>query len=239
MAGKQQDESTEEAVFVPFQWLWQFCGSMFVMWLVSVAIHIGWVRWHELDPASHMESLIAYYVDQTGGSPLVEKMADQAYWLVFEATRAQRSLLLAPTVQPGGRGANENTNRDLHVSGAIKRSFWGAFRPDLQVAGYATVLFGLKLGMLLVATLLFGLLLVAAGVDGFVQRDIRRACGGHESASMYHRAKKFSLRLLQPFAAVVFFCSPWAFDPGWLFVPTAIISAVLLRVQVTYYKKYW
>ena len=41
------------------------------------------------------------------------------------------------------------------------------------------------------------LLLYAVGAaDGFTQRAIRRACGGRESASLYHRAKYLQLAVL-------------------------------------------
>ena len=233
MAGKERLEDVEEAALVPFHWVWHLSWSILTVWFVSCAIHIGYVRWHHLEPAAHMESLIGYYVDQTGGSELAIKVADKAYWLVFEATSGQRALLLAP---PAGGGIR--VEEGGMAAQAVKRGIWGAFRQDLIVAGYATVLLGLKLGMFLVSAVLFGLLLLAAVVDGLVQREIRRACGGNESASIYHRAKKYGMRLLPPFAAMLFFCSPVAFDPGWLFVPTAIVSAVLMLVQVTYYKKY-
>lgn len=221
MAGKQEDT---EAVFEPFTWAWHFFWSMFLMWLLSVIIHIAWVRWHDLEPTAHMEALIAYYVDKTGGAPLAESVVDKTYWVV-------ETMVKLPPAQNPQEG-------DMRAAGAIRRGIWAGFRPDLQVIGYGTVLFTLKFGLFLVSALLFGLLLLAAGVDGLVERAIRRACGGHESSAIYHRAKKYGLRLLPPFSAMIFFCSPVAFDPAWLFVPVAVISAVLLRFQATYYKKY-
>ncbi len=210
---------------------WRLVMAMLVLWFVSVAIQIGWVRWHHLNPAQHMESLIGYYVDQSKGeNAYVELIADKAYWLVFEATSAQ-SLMTAPTTAPKGAVAP-------NVGLATRRGFWAAFRPDLLVAGYATVLFGVKLGLVSIAGCLFFLLMVAAGVDGMVQRFVRRACGGYESSALYHRAKLYGWRLLPPLAAGLFFCIPLSFDPAWIFLPTAICSALMLRVQVTFYKKY-
>ncbi len=231
MATNPKERTAADAVFAPFRVAWQLCMSIIVIWLVSVAIHIGWVRWYQLEPAAHMEALIGYYVDQSQGqNTYVETIADRAYWLVFEATAAQRLLakpIAAATGQP-----------EPNIGLATRRSVWAAFRPDLVVAGYATVLFGVKLGLISIATALFAILMFAAGVDGIAQRAIRRACGGHESASLYHRAKLFGWRLLPPFAAGLFFCTPVSFDPAWIFMPTAILSALLVRLQTTYYKKH-
>lgn len=221
MAGKQEET---EAVFVPFTWVWHFFWSMFFMWFISCLIHIGWVRSHGLEPTQHMEELIAYYVDKTGGAPLAETVVNKTYWVV-------EAIIKLPPAQSAQEG-------DIQAAGAIRRGIWAGYRPDLQVIGYGTVLFALKVGLFLVSALLFGLLLIAAGIDGLVERAIRRACGGHESSAIYHRAKKYGLRLLPPFAAMIFFCSPVPFDPAWIFVPVAVSSAVLLRYQATYYKKY-
>jgi len=203
--------------------------SLVLLWGVSVAIHIAYVRWDGLDPVEHMEQLIGYYVDQADRSPLPEQIALKLHWAVFEATPAQRLLSAEP---PAARA------HDSRVSAGLRRSIWSTFRPDLVVAGYATILFGVKAALIAMAAVVFMLLLLTGAADGLAQRYIRTQCFGHESAALYHRAKLYGLRLLPAFAASVFFCSPIAFNPAWLFVPAAFASALLLRLQATYYKKY-
>lgn len=229
MATEPRETSVARVTFAPFRLVWRLLMSLMLLWITSTAIHIGYVRWYELNPAEHMEELIGYYVDQAGGKELPEKITNYVHWFVFEVSHAQR-LLAAPTAIPPGK--------ESRVSSGLRRSIWSTFRLDLVVAAYSTVLFGLKVGMVAMATTLFALVVAVGGIDGLVQRYIRTACAGHESAALYHRAKLYGVRLLPAFSASIFFCSPITFDPAWLFVPVAILSAALMRLQATYYKKY-
>jgi integrating conjugative element membrane protein (TIGR03747 family) len=225
VASSPKDVTVASATFAPFRLSWRICMSLLILWFVSVATHMTYVRWHQLDAAPHMEGIIGYYVDAAGNNPLLEKVATKTYWLVFEATQAQSMLS-----KPAGEG---NT-----LGKAVRRAVWAGFEGDLAVAGYATVLFGIKLAIMALAAPLFVILMAVAVIDGGVQRFIRKACGGMESAAIYHRAKLYGVLMLPPFAATLFLCVPVAFDPAWIYVPTAVLSAILLRFQMTYYKKY-
>lgn len=120
----------------------------------------------------------------------------------------------------------------------VKTSIWLSFKPEIEVLLYNSILFAAKLGVVVGLAPIYVLWMVVFGVDGLVQRYVRRACGGHESASIYHRAKLYGTKLLPPLAALIFLCSPVAVPALWVFVPSALISALLIRVQATYYKKY-
>lgn len=228
MPSKPSDNTVASATFAPFKLSFRLILSLSLLWFTSVIAHVSWVNFYKLPVDSHMEEMIGYYVDKSTSKGLIEQLATSSYWLVFEATAIQRTIMAAPTAP-----------RDsLALAPGIRRGMWAAFKPELRTTAYATVLFGVKLGILLLALPLLAVLLLCFGVDGMVQRHIRRACGGHESAALYHRAKLYGMKLMPPFAAVVFLCSPVAYDPAWLLIPLTLFSALLLRVQATYYKKY-
>ena len=229
MASSPQENTVALATFAPFLWAGRMAFSLSLVWMLSLACHIGWIHWFKLPPEQHMEQIIGYHVDKAPAGGFVEKVASGTYWLVFEATHAQKYLTKAPAAGSAEAPA---------MGPALRRGMWAAFKPEILVAAYATVLFGVKLGVLILALPLLAVLMACFGVDGLVQRHIRRACGGHESASLYHRAKLYGFKLLPPFTGVIFLCSPVAFDPAWLLIPTTLVSAFLLRIQATYYKKY-
>ncbi|MGB5103857.1 MAG: DUF4400 domain-containing protein [Steroidobacteraceae bacterium] len=56
-----------------------------------------------------------------------------------------------------------------------------------------TQLLGVRAAILARFAPLLLLLYAVGAADGFTQRAIRRACGGRESASLYHRAKYLQL----------------------------------------------
>lgn len=211
--------------------------ALMLLWFVSCAIHIAYVRYNALDGEAHMGQLLDYYIDQAGPrAQWVRGIADTGYYWVFEATEAQRRFFTAPAplAAPVGGSAGARTNLAM----ATKRGLWAVFKPDLVVVAMATLLFGVKAGLAALAAILIAVLMLAAGVDGLVQRSIRRDSGGNESASLYHRAKHYGFRLIAPGMAVVHFCAPVALDPALVLVPGTFLAMGLLRLQLSYYKKY-
>lgn len=84
-----------------------------------------------------------------------------------------------------------------------------------------------------------GFLLVGlvAFIDGLVERDIRRACGGIESAAVYHRAK----RIVVPILFLSFggyLTAPISIHPTLVFLPVMVIFAVALFLTAKSYKKF-
>ncbi len=84
---------------------------------------------------------------------------------------------------------------------------------------------------------LLGLVYLVATADGLTQRAIRRAAGGRESASLYHRAKHLQLALLAT-ALLIYLFLPASVDVRWIGLPLAATLAILTRLQWAYYKKH-
>lgn len=212
--------------------------ALMLLWFVSCAIHIAYVRYNALDGEAHMGELLDYYIGQAGPrAQWVRGIADTGYYWVFEATEAQRRFFTAPAPLAAPVGGNVGAQTNLAM--ATKRGLWAVFKPDLVVVAMATLLFGVKVGLAALATLLIAVLMLAAGVDGLVQRSIRRDSGGNESASIYHRAKHYGFRLVVPGLAVLHFCVPVALDPAAVLMPGAVAMAIALRIQLSFYKKYF
>lgn len=229
MATEPRQASVAQVTFAPFRYSLRLGISILLLWFVTICTQIGYAHLTNTDGVLNVERQIGYYVDKADTTGVASKMATATYAWVFEKMKIH--IMLAPKAQPAQQP-------DTSVTPYLKRSIWAAFRPELLTAAYATVLYAAKLGISLTALPLLLIWVLAFGADGLVQRSIRRSSGGHESAAVYHRAKLYGVRLLPPFAAVIFMCSPWAIPPAFVFVPAALVSAVLLRLQATYYKKY-
>jgi len=81
------------------------------------------------------------------------------------------------------------------------------------------------------------LLLYAVGAaDGFTQQGIRRACGGRESAGLYHRAKYLKVVLGLGGVCLLLWPGPVRWE---LYAPLgAVLLGGLASVQWAYYKKH-
>lgn len=83
----------------------------------------------------------------------------------------------------------------------------------------------------------FVLVGLVAFVDGLVERDIRKACGGIESAMLYHRSK----RLLIPILFLSFggyLTAPISIHPTLVFLPVMALFALALFVTAKTFKKF-
>ena len=224
---KSSPENTiERATFAPFFTIWNLAVSTTLILALSLCVQLAWVHYQNLDPDTYFPALVGYYVENSPRRDLAESVALNAYQFVF-----LRSSQKLQDLTPDGASNSK-------VGKLLERGFQSTAQIELHIVGWSMILFATRL-VLVGFTLPFFLLLMVVGfVDGVVQRYHRKSCGGHESAAMYHRAKRWGFRLLPPFAGVIYLCSPVAFEPAWLFVPVGIISALLLRLQATYYKKY-
>jgi len=84
----------------------------------------------------------------------------------------------------------------LSIPDTVVRDTYIANFQAIQVAMVGTQMFGIRLATLLMFTPFLGLVYLVALTDGLVQRAVRRASGGRESASLYHRAKHLQLIVL-------------------------------------------
>jgi len=125
----------------------------------------------------------------------------------------------------------------LSIPDTIARGTYLENYEAIQVAMIGTQLFGVRLATLVMALPLLVMVYGVALFDGLTQRAMRRASGGRESASLYHRAKHLQLGLLAMLGAVSLLI-PVSMDPRWLWAPVALVLAVLSRMQWTYYKKH-
>ena len=125
----------------------------------------------------------------------------------------------------------------LSIPDTIVRNSYLANREAIEVAMIGTQLLGVRLATLgMMAPIIVLIYLVAAG-DGLTQRAIRRACGGRESASLYHRAKHLQVMLLA-MGGVLTLILPVSIDPRWIWMPGTLLVGLLARLQWACYKKH-
>lgn len=125
----------------------------------------------------------------------------------------------------------------LSIPDTIVRNTYMANREAIEVAMIGTQLLGVRLATLAMLAPIIALIYVVAGVDGLTQRAIRRASGGRESASLYHRAKHLQVALMATGLLICLFW-PASVDVRWIGLPLAATLAILTRLQWAYYKKH-
>ena len=125
----------------------------------------------------------------------------------------------------------------LSIPDTIVRNSYLANIEAIEVAMIGTQLLGVRLAALGMMVPLLVLVYLVAAADGLTQRAIRRACGGRESASLYHRAKHLQVMLLV-MGGVLVLIHPVSIDPRLAGVPVALLTGLLARLQWACYKKH-
>lgn len=174
------------------------------------------------DQVAWADGLIEYYLARSSDPKLAETFGQYAYNFVLVETGLSRR----------AQSTSTPTIFDDTKARLRRLQFWEVFERSVY-------LFGVRLGQTIQVVPVLLLLLLVYGHDGWIQRSIRRTSAGKESASVYHRAKKYSSSLIIPFIAAIYLCSPVKYEPMWLFLPFILVSALMVRMQMTYYKKYF
>lgn len=125
----------------------------------------------------------------------------------------------------------------LSIPDTIVRNAYLVKIEPIEVAMIGTQLLGVRLATLALFTPILVLIYIVAGADGLTQRAIRRASGGRESASLYHRAKHLQI-VLVVMAGAISLIQPVSIDPRSIWVPCAVLMGIFARLQLAFYKKH-
>jgi len=206
-----------------------FVGIIFAAWIVDwTFVFKVWP-----DGIDRLKSILAADLTRAldlaawqGGVPsAVTGTANFLYTLVFRATGIH------------DMGVRFAEGAALSIPDTIVRNTYIANRDAIEVAMIGTQLLGVRLATLALSVPFLVLMYLVGAADGLTQRAIRRAAGGRESASLYHRAKHFQVALMATGLLVCLFW-PASVDLRWIALPLAVTLAILARLQWAYYKKH-
>lgn len=227
------EDSISQTVFWPLYIAGRFALSMIFFSVFALVVALGC---HEADIQFELDGIkqsvsptymleINRRTAAESASPwLSAQMAKAFYTCYFEWTGVHSIVL---------------KQRDQGVSeGFFTRTV--ARHPDaIAVAMLAMQLFGLRVGNAILSIPLIALVVILAAVDGLAERSIRRECGGYESAGRYYLARRFAFSLLPPAVALVYLCLPIDIALSSVLLPLLAVTAVLIRMKMQYYKKYF
>lgn len=148
-----------------------------------------------------------------------------AYDILYVMTGLDRSMIATP---------DDFTELDVALRRGIDAA---AAQPHWKAMMLGTQLMAARAAQLpaLLPTIVLGWAL--ALLDGAVARWLRRASGGRESSTIYHRAK-YSHATVATLLLIVWFWSPVKLELWQLGLLVAVTGSAFIRMQLMYYKKY-
>lgn len=110
-------------------------------------------------------------------------------------------------------------------------------REYLMASMYVTLVFLMRVTILVLSVPLFVLVALVGIVDGMVRRDLRRYGAGYESSFLYHHAKRFVKPALF-IPCIVYLSVPFSVYPNVLLLPAALLMGLAISVTMGSFKKY-
>lgn len=221
------------ALFAPLKWV--FCVLMLLFALILAAWIVDWIFVFRVwpDGLARLQAILSEDLARTA------RLSGEYYDVTQFALRTANVLYegifgITGIHNMGSRFAN---GAALSIPDTIVRNMYVANYQAIQVAMIGTQLFGVRLAVLLAFWPLLVLAYAAAMTDGLVQRSIRCAGGGNESANIYHRAKYFQVALMASISALCLLL-PVSIDFCGTLLPNIILLTLLARWQWGYYKKH-
>lgn len=148
------------------------------------------------------------------------------YWLFFQATTIHDATY-----------AYFNHLEVNKIDQIYLREFVARNSREIYVAMNIIQVYGIRAGIIIASIPLFLLVYMLATVDGLVERYIRRACAGRESADMF-KLGRLSKLIFFASGITFYLCVPMSINPYWIVTTLALVFAVATRIQWQYYKKY-
>lgn len=220
-------------------------GILVLIFTLVLAVMLEWAGmawWWKEQGSEHSRMMLAnevtYLNEQfrdsgvvTGSAHFAARMSER-FFSVFAWARLDEVtpwLKQPPPAQPPketGARIKENWRQSLNQ-----------FADHLIAAMTITMVFAVRLAILVMALPAFGLFALVGLCDGLVQRDLRRWGGGRESSFIYHHAKKFVVPMFIG-VWVVYLGMPVSVNPSWIIVPFAALFGVSLAITAATFKKY-
>lgn len=108
----------------------------------------------------------------------------------------------------------------------------------LEILVYVTQDVAVRLAMALFALPVLVLAILIGVVDGLVQRDVRKWSGGRESSFIYHHAKHYSKWFMTAGFSIYLGWPLSGFNPTYLLLAFAALTAFALAITCASFKKY-
>lgn len=222
---------------------WHIVGILLASLLFSLLIeYVGLIFWWPEQGSLHarqmMETELGYLSSNFTRSlfisePAVTAMAwiNLGYHQVFVGSGFTG--FISQGVTPGGP---ESTVLMEEIS-VLGHWVLTHLRDFLQATVYITVVFVVRVSILILSVPLFVMVVMVAMVEGLSRRDLRRYGAGYESSFLYHHAKRF-IRPSLIYPCMLYLSWPTAIYPNLMLLPAALLLGASVTVLMSTFKKY-
>ncbi|CWY31707.1 putative membrane protein [Salmonella enterica subsp. enterica serovar Typhi] len=203
-------------------------AGMFFFWSDQGALHSQSVMNKELGylSADFTQSLIF-------SSPSVTTMG----WISSAYQWAFVDSGLLTWIQKEQRETLSSSDSVVFFLGQVQAWLLSVLSDYLLALVYVTVVFAVRVLILVLSIPLFVLVIIVAVIDGLCRRDLRRYGAGYESSFLYHHAKRF-VKPAVYLPCLLYLSWLASIYPNLLLLPGALLLGLAVTVVTSTFKKY-
>ena len=221
-----------------FSALVQLVAWLLISLVISITIEwIGMVWFWSEQGAEHAKGVLATdqaYLNQqvhdrsiTFKNNVIELTHKAVDW-ISDQNWLKTTVQNAPAAPEGAFSTLQTWGYDLYQR-------YGEY---LQASAYVTQTFVIRLTIIFFSLPIFAIAGLVGGVDGLVERDLRRWGGGRESSNVFNLARRSVVPAFVS-ACVVYISLPFSINPVIVILPFAFLLGLAVRIAFERLKKYF
>ncbi|EEF2419696.1 TIGR03747 family integrating conjugative element membrane protein [Salmonella enterica] len=229
--------------FLLWELPWHVLGILLASLFFSLLIeYIGLIFWWQEQGSLHargmMETELGYLSSNFTRSLFISEPAVTAMaWINFGYHQVfVDSGFIRFLSQGTAAGTGPNTLLTGEILG-LGNWLLTHLRDFLQATVYITVVFVVRVSILVLSIPLFVMVVMVAMVEGLCRRDLRRYGAGYESSFLYHHAKRF-IKPSVIYPSMLYLSWPTAIYPNLMLLPAALLLGASVTVLMSTFKKY-
>ncbi|EDR5078596.1 TIGR03747 family integrating conjugative element membrane protein [Salmonella enterica] len=228
---------------VLWNWPIRLFAFLLVSWMVSVFIEWAglfffWSEQGALHAQSVMNTELGYLsVDFTQSLIFSSPSVTTMKWISSAYQWAFVDSGLLAWIQQEQRGTVNSSDSVVHFLGQLQAWLLSVLSDYLLALVYVTVVFAVRVLILVLSIPLFILVIIVAVIDGLCRRDLRRYGAGYESSFLYHHAKRF-VKPAVYLPCLLYLSWPTSIYPNLLLLPGALLLGLAVTVVTSTFKKY-
>ncbi|ENR3229953.1 TIGR03747 family integrating conjugative element membrane protein [Salmonella enterica] len=228
---------------VLWNWPIRLFAFLLVSWMASVFIEWAglfflWSEQGALHAQSVMNTELGYLsVDFTQSLIFSSPSVTTMKWISSAYQWAFVDSGLLAWIQQEQRGTVNSSDSVVHFLGQLQAWLLSVLSDYLLALVYVTVVFAVRVLILVLSIPLFILVIIVAVIDGLCRRDLRRYGAGYESSFLYHHAKRF-VKPAVYLPCLLYLSWPTSIYPNLLLLPGALLLGLAVTVVTSTFKKY-
>lgn len=222
---KPRKKSAFDFIFTPFGW---FIGiAIYIVISIIVGTLIEWAGMLFFWNNNHAEKILYKEFQYLGNNFSTTIFGMSARDTAISIIQWLNSHIMTLT----------NVNQNSMMFERFLADTSDAFRPYINAFFYIVMITAIRCMIILLSSIMFIVVGIAAMTDGLYQRELRKVSGDVEHGFKYHHSKSWIGRIIT-ISPLLYLAWPGSINPNYILLPGVILFYFTVMISFSSFKKY-